>query len=78
MKSLKSTQIRLSPSGEVEIASAYWSDKRSNLEIGTLSSNGVCDNTSKCSNTTNTSSCQNYDNCTGSSNKSRCDTRDPK
>lgn len=71
---LQAGQISLSNDGSVRISSPYWRERLGeNLpEASFGSSNGVCDNVSDCTNSTNTSSCLNYDRCDGSVNKNSC------
>ncbi len=72
MKRLTPSQIRLGSSGEVEVDSEYWASIQTESEITPLSTNGICDNTSNCSGSTNTNTCQNVSICDDASNKRTC------
>ena len=72
MKRLKPSEIRLGPSGEVEVTSPYWSSLQAETNATPLSTNGICDNTSNCSGSTNKTTCQNVSVCDDASNSKTC------
>lgn len=60
--------ITLGPDGRVELADDAWSHE---LKAGVnypLSTNGICENTSNCNGSTNTTTCNNYTRCEKSKN----------
>lgn len=72
MRKLNPSDIHLGSAGEVSVSSEYWASLSSQDDIRPLSTNGICDNTSNCSGSTNTRTCQNVSACDNASNTRTC------
>ena len=69
MKPLIPSQIRIGVDGRVGVENPFWRREVAKAKpIQTLVTNGSCQNTGNCTNSTNTNICDNYQNCGGSKN----------